>query len=79
MSHAFATQSSYAHHAATHSLPIGRVISGMETLDSLYGRYGDIPASPAPLGNPRRLYGESNKYLDAEFPKLDKLIRIVIR
>jgi cyclophilin family peptidyl-prolyl cis-trans isomerase len=59
--------------------PIGRVIAGMEVLDSLYGKYGDIPASPPPLGNPTRLYGESNRYLDVEYPKMDRLIRVTIR
>lgn len=59
--------------------PIGRVVQGMEVADSLYSGYGDIPSSEPPLGNPRRLFGESNKYLDAEFPKLDRLVKITIR
>jgi cyclophilin family peptidyl-prolyl cis-trans isomerase len=59
--------------------PIGRVIQGMEAMDSLYFGYSDIPSSPPPLGNPKRLYGETNKYLDAEFPKLDRLIKVTIR
>src|ERR1051325_1068722 len=59
--------------------PIGRVISGMEVVDSLYFGYSDIPAMPEPMGHPKRLYGEGNKYLDAEFPKLSRLVRITIR
>jgi peptidyl-prolyl cis-trans isomerase A (cyclophilin A) len=59
--------------------PIGRVVQGMEVVDSLYSGYGDIPSSEPPLGNPRRLFGESNRYLDAEFPKLDRLVKITIR
>jgi peptidyl-prolyl cis-trans isomerase A (cyclophilin A) len=59
--------------------PVGRVVEGMDVVDSLYSGYGDIPSSPPPLGNPRRLFGESNKYLDGEFPKLDRLVRITIR
>jgi peptidyl-prolyl cis-trans isomerase A (cyclophilin A) len=59
--------------------PIGRIVQGLETADSLYAGYGEIPASDKPLGNPQRLYGESNRYLDAEFPKLDRLLKITIR
>lgn len=59
--------------------PIGRVTQGIETADSLYAGYGEIPAMPAPLGNPRRLYAETNRYLDKEFPKLDRIVRITLR
>lgn len=59
--------------------PIGRVIEGMEVADSLYAGYGELPASPAPLGNPRRLYGESNRFLDAEYPRLDRILKVTVR
>ena len=59
--------------------PIGRVIGGMDIADSLTSRYGELPAMPAPLGNPRRLYAEANRYLDAEFPKLDRIVAIRVR
>ncbi len=59
--------------------PIGRVVEGMEFADSLYGGYGEIPASPAPMGNPRRFYGESNRFLDKEYPKLDRILSITVR
>ena len=58
--------------------PIGRVVEGMEVVDSLYAGYGEIPAAAAPLGNPKRLYGEANRYLDKAFPKLDRIVRITI-
>lgn len=59
--------------------PIGRVIAGMESADSLYSGYGEIPASPAPMGNPRRFYGESNRFLDKTYPKLDRIISVRVR
>jgi cyclophilin family peptidyl-prolyl cis-trans isomerase len=59
--------------------PIGRVIQGMEVADSLFAGYGEMPAMAEPLGNPKRLYGESNRYLDEEFPKLDRIVRISVR
>jgi peptidyl-prolyl cis-trans isomerase A (cyclophilin A) len=59
--------------------PIGRVVQGMEVADSLFANYGEIPSSDPPLGNPKRLYAETNKYLDEKFPKLDRIIKITIR
>jgi len=59
--------------------PFGRVVQGMDVVDSLYAFYGEFPSADAPLGNPKRLYGESNKYLDEKFPLLDKIVRITIR
>lgn len=59
--------------------PLGRVVKGMDVADSLYAYYGEFPAAEAPLGNPKRLYGESNKYLDEKFPLLDRILRITIR
>jgi peptidyl-prolyl cis-trans isomerase A (cyclophilin A) len=59
--------------------PIGRVVQGMEVADSLFANYGELPSSDPPLGNPKRLYAETNKYLDEKFPKLDRIIKITIR
>jgi len=59
--------------------PIGRVIEGMEVVDSLYSGYGDMPISDPPMGDPKRMYRETNKYLDKTYPKLDKIIRVTIR
>jgi cyclophilin family peptidyl-prolyl cis-trans isomerase len=59
--------------------PIGRVVSGMDVADSLYTKYGEGPTQESWGGNPKRLYYETNKYLDKEYPKLDKIIRIVVR
>ncbi len=59
--------------------PIGRVTEGMDVVDGLYSGYGELPSSPAPLGNPRRFYGESNRFLDKEYPKLDRIVSIRVR
>ena len=59
--------------------PIGRVIEGMELADAIYAGYGEIPSSPAPLGNPRRFYAESNRFLDKEYPELDRIIAVRVR
>jgi peptidyl-prolyl cis-trans isomerase A (cyclophilin A) len=59
--------------------PFGRVVQGMEVVDSLYAYYGEFPSAEAPLGNPKRLSAESNKYLDEKFPKLDRIVKVTIR
>ena len=59
--------------------PIGRVVQGMEVADSLFANYGELPISDPPLGNPKRLYAESNRYLDEKYPKLDRIVKITIR
>jgi cyclophilin family peptidyl-prolyl cis-trans isomerase len=59
--------------------PIGRVVQGMEVADSLYFGYAELPISDPPLGDVKRLYRETNKYLDKEYPKLDRILKITIR
>ena len=59
--------------------PIGRVVQGMEVADSLFANYGELPITEPPLGNPKRLYAESNRYLDEKYPKLDRIVKITIR
>ena len=54
--------------------PLGEVIEGMTTVDSLYNGYGERP--PKGQGpDPVRLVKEGNAYLDREFPALDSIIR----
>jgi peptidyl-prolyl cis-trans isomerase A (cyclophilin A) len=59
--------------------PIGRVVQGMEVADSLNAQYGELPISEPPLGDVKRLYRESNKYMDVKYPKLDRILKITIR
>jgi len=58
--------------------PIGRVVQGMEVADSLYSRYGEVTMADPPFGDGKRLYRESNKYMDAEYPKLDRILKVTI-
>lgn len=44
--------------------PFGKVVSGMNVVDSINSEYGERPSQP-------RMQAEGNSYLDAEFPKLD--------
>ncbi len=50
--------------------PVGRVVEGMEVVDSLHSGYGEGP--PAGRGPDQdRMAAEGNAYLEREFPKLD--------
>ena len=58
--------------------PFGKVVSGMEVVESLYKLYGDAPpAGVGPLQD--RIQLEGNAYLERYFPRLDfiKTARIV--
>jgi peptidyl-prolyl cis-trans isomerase A (cyclophilin A) len=58
--------------------PFGKVIEGMDVVDALYSGYGE--GQPAGMGPDQgRAQAEGNKYLKADFPKLDyiKTARIV--
>jgi peptidyl-prolyl cis-trans isomerase A (cyclophilin A) len=53
--------------------PFGRVVKGMEVVDSLYKGYGEgAPDGHGP--SQERIQAEGNAYLDAEFPKLDRIL-----
>jgi peptidyl-prolyl cis-trans isomerase A (cyclophilin A) len=50
--------------------PFGKVVSGMEVVDSLYGDYGEgAPRGDGP--DQGQIQAEGNAYLEAAFPKLD--------
>ncbi len=52
--------------------PVGKVIEGMEVVDSIEGIYGEgAPNGTGP--DQGRLQGEGNAYLKTSFPKLDYL------
>ena len=54
--------------------PFGQVIEGMDVVDSLYSGYGEGP--PDGTGpNQGAIESSGNKYLDANYPKLDYIKR----
>ena len=55
--------------------PIGRVTSGMEVVDRLYAGYGETSGGGMRGGRQGKLLAEGNAWLDANFPKLDRLLR----
>jgi cyclophilin family peptidyl-prolyl cis-trans isomerase len=59
--------------------PIGRVIAGMDVVDALYAGYGEESGGGMRGGKQEKLFTDGNRYLDAEFPKLDRIIKATIR
>ncbi|HET7584326.1 MAG TPA: peptidylprolyl isomerase [Gemmatimonadaceae bacterium] len=54
--------------------PIGRVVDGMEVVDSLYGGYGETSGGGMRAGKQGAVIAGGNAYLDREFPKLGRLL-----
>ncbi len=54
--------------------PVGRVIEGIDVVDRIYSGYGEDAGGGLRLGKQDRMLNEGNQHLDANFPKLDKLI-----
>jgi peptidyl-prolyl cis-trans isomerase A (cyclophilin A) len=58
-------------------VPFGRVVEGMEVLEKLYSDYGEW--SPPGRGpEAARIQTQGNSYLDARYPKLDKLKKATV-
>jgi peptidyl-prolyl cis-trans isomerase A (cyclophilin A) len=58
---------------ATGFAPFGKVVKGMDVVDALYRGYGEgAPEGQGP--SQERIQNEGNAYLDAEFPKLDRIL-----
>ncbi|MGA8111439.1 MAG: peptidylprolyl isomerase [Acidobacteriaceae bacterium] len=55
--------------------PFGQVVKGMDTVEKLYGGYGEHSGGGMRAGHQDAMFAGGNAYLDREFPKLDKLIR----
>lgn len=59
--------------------PIGRVISGMrETVDSIYGGYGEGSGGGVRRGNQSPLVEGGNAYIDREYPELDRILTVTV-
>jgi cyclophilin family peptidyl-prolyl cis-trans isomerase len=58
--------------------PFGKVIEGMDVVDSLYAGYAEQSGGGMRAGHQGKLFDEGNAHLDREFPLLDKLLRAEI-
>jgi peptidyl-prolyl cis-trans isomerase A (cyclophilin A) len=68
--------------SATHDMigfaPFGRVVDGMDHALALNSEYGETSGSGLRAGHQDRLFAEGNAYLDANFPRLDRIVRAVV-
>ena len=55
--------------------PFGKVVEGMDVVDSLYSGYGENSGGGIRAGKQTKMFEEGNAYLDREFPKLDRIVR----
>lgn len=58
--------------------PVGRVVEGMDVVDRIYSGYGEDAGGGLRLGKQETMLTAGNAHLDANFPKLDRLIRATI-
>ncbi len=55
--------------------PIAKVVAGMEVVDQLYSGYGEDSGGGMRAGKQAPMFEGGNAWLDAGYPKLDKLLR----
>jgi homoserine O-acetyltransferase/O-succinyltransferase len=58
--------------------PFGVVVDGMDVVDKLYSGYGEGAGGGMRGGKQARIFEGGNAYMDASFPKLDKLLRATV-
>jgi homoserine O-acetyltransferase len=57
---------------------LGRVVEGMEVVDSLYSGYGENSGSGMRQGRQPPIEEGGNAYLDREYPQLDRILRACV-
>jgi cyclophilin family peptidyl-prolyl cis-trans isomerase len=58
--------------------PFGQVVKGMDVVEQLYSGYGESSGSGMRAGHQDAMFNGGNAYMDANFPKLDKLISLQV-
>lgn len=58
---------------------LGTVVQGMAVLDSLYSGYGEESGSGVRQGKQGPLANGGNQFVDREYPKLDRLLRVTVK
>jgi homoserine O-acetyltransferase len=59
--------------------PFGAVTRGMEVVDALYAGYGENAGGGMRRGQQDQMLNEGNAHLDAAYPELSRILRIVVR
>jgi homoserine O-acetyltransferase len=59
-------------------VPFGKVVSGMDVVDSLYSGYGETAGGGIRGGNQAPLFERGNSYLEENYPRLDYILRATV-
>jgi peptidyl-prolyl cis-trans isomerase A (cyclophilin A) len=59
-------------------VPFGRIVTGMDVMDSLYAGYGERAGGGIRASHQDPLFSGGNEYLSQNFPKLDGIVHAVI-
>ena len=60
-------------------VPFGRITRGMEIIDQLNSEYGETSGGGIRAGKQAPLFEQGNAYLDKHFPRLDRIIRVIVQ
>jgi cyclophilin family peptidyl-prolyl cis-trans isomerase len=58
---------------------LGTVVQGMEVIDALYAGYGEESGGGVRQGRQGPLERGGNAYMDREYPRLDRIVRVSVR
>ena len=58
--------------------PFAKVIDGMDHVDQIYSGYGESSGGGMRTGKQAPMFEEGNAWLDRNFPKLDRIDRVVL-
>ena len=58
---------------------LGKVVSGMDVVESLYSSYGDMPDMGGQGPDPSKIEMQGNEYLTSHFPRLDFIKKATIQ
>ena len=58
--------------------PFARVVTGMDVVKRIFAGYGETSGGGMRAGRQGAMFDGGNRYLDANFPKLDQLVRVEI-
>lgn len=56
-------------------VPFGEVVEGMDVADALNSEYGENSGGGIRAGRQQPLFDGGNRFLDREFPRLDRILR----
>jgi len=58
--------------------PFGKVVEGMDVADALNAEYGESSGSGIRAGKQQPLFDGGNAYLDAHYPRLDRIVKATV-